>query len=173
MWRTVPATAAAILLLPGLALGQQPVSSFDQLPARLKTGDKVRVTDTQGRVVRGMVMALDAGSITLDKADGTAVPADRVRLIQQEKGSKLLGLLIGFGIGAAAGFAFAAQAETAEEAMGGYLVAGVGAGAGLAVGALMPRVRDVYRAPSGAASRLAISPIVTPRTKSVVLSFSF
>lgn len=170
---TIIAAALATLLVPALAAGQQPVSSFDQLNNVLKTGDKVRVTDSDGREASGRVLALDAGSITLDEADGKRFPADRVRLVQRLKASKLLGCLIGTGAGIAGGFIFAEAAETGEEALGGYIFPFIGAGAGTLIGAFMHRAHDVYRAPSGGTNRLTLAPVLTPRAKGLALSWTF
>ena len=169
-----PLAALLVVLLPALAAAQEPVKSFDQLGGVLNVGNKVRVTDTEGREVSGRVTAIDAKSIMLDKANGTRLPADRVRLVQRLKRSTGYGCLIGLGAGIVGGLVFASNAETGEEAMGGYLFPGIGAGVGTLIGAFVTRSHDVYRAPGASGNaRLSIAPVVTPRTKGVALSYSF
>jgi hypothetical protein len=169
-----PLAAVLIILLPALSAAQQPVKSFDQLGGVLNIGNKVRVTDTEGREVSGRVTALDAKWITLDRADGTVLSADLVRLVQRVKRSKGYGCLIGLGAGIVGGFVYASSAETGEEAMGGYLVPGIGAGIGTLVGAFVTRTHDVYRAPGASGSaRLSLAPVITPHTMGAAVSFSF
>jgi hypothetical protein len=168
-----PLAAVLILLLPAISAAQ-PVKSFDQLSTRLKPGDKVYVTDAQGREVKGKITELRDASITLNGDGQTTLQAESVRLVQQKKGSKLLGCLIGFGAGVAGGFAFSAAAETGDEATGGYLFPPIGAGVGTLIGAFMPRTRDIYRAPGASGSaRLSLAPVIAPRTKGVAVAFSF
>jgi hypothetical protein len=58
--------------------------------------------------------------------------------------------------------------------MGGYFFPPIGAGVGTLIGALMPRTRDIFRAPGASGStRLSLAPVITPRTKSVAVAFSF
>ena len=171
---TIVTAALAVLLLPALAGAQTPVRSFDQLDTRLKVGDKVSVTDTQGREVKGKVLAFDAVSITLDKP-GATLPADRVSVIQERKGSKLLGMLVGLGAGVAVASLQRQSAETYEgqETIVPFCI-GVGAGVGALVGAFVPRFSDIYQAPDGRpGARVRLAPVVAPRTKGVALSFSF
>jgi hypothetical protein len=171
----VAVLVAMALCLPASVAAQKPVTAFDQLNTRVSIGDTVRVVDGQGREVKGRILELHDASITLKGTDQTTLQADDVRLVRQSRTWKGFGCLIGLGIGAAVGLAYEASVNRSaeEETSALILSAAVGAGAGVAVGALFPRVRDVYRAPGGAASRLAISPMVTPRAKGVVLSFSF
>jgi hypothetical protein len=169
-----PIAAALIVLLPALSAAQEPVKSFDQLGGILNVGNKVRVTDTEGREVGGRVTALDATSITLNKNDSTVLSADRVRLVQRLKRSKGYGCLIGLGAGIAGGLVYASSAETGEDAMGGYLFPGIGAGIGTLVGAFITRTHDVYRAPASAGSaRLSVAPVITPRARGVAVAYSF
>ena len=169
-----PLGAMLIVLLPTLAAAQEPVKSFDQLGGVLNVGNKVRVTDTENREVSGKVTALDAKSITLDKAGGTTLLAERVRHVQRLKRSKGYGCLIGIGAGVVGGLIFAASAENGEEAMGGYLFPGIGAGVGTLVGAFITRSHEVYRAPSTSGNaRLSVAPLITPRMRGVAVRYSF
>jgi hypothetical protein len=177
-----PLGAMLIVLLPALAAAQEPVRSFDQLNTRLRVGDRVSVTDTQGREVTGKISELHDASITLDGDAQTVLNAEKVRLVERRTKSvgkaALWGLLIGGAAGAAAG-AVDSSCSTGDCMSGpgvGFLFgAGFGAGIGAAMRAVLPAGRkEVYRAPGASGSaRLSLAPVITPRTKGVALSYSF
>jgi hypothetical protein len=176
---------ASVLCLPGFAAAQGTGKTFDQLSSRLQIGNTVRVTDTEGREVKGKLTELRDTSITVNGGVPTTFEAGRVRLIQNR--TKSYGMCVGLGvlIGGAIGVAMGAAYNSNEgsgpwESAGpllyfGGIVAGIGAGAGAGIGAAIPaKWKEVYRAPGASASaRVSIAPMVTPRTKGVVLSFSF
>jgi len=169
-----PLVAALIVALPALAAAQEPVKSFDQLGGVLNVGNKVRVTDTENRKLSGRITALDARSITLDKAGGTTLSADRVRRVERLKRSKGYGALVGVGAGVVGGLVYASSAATAEDAIGGYLFPGIGAGVGTLVGTFVTRSHDVYRAPGASGiARLSLAPVITPRAKGLAVVYSF
>ena len=182
-WKVALALAVISLLLAfALAAAQEPVRSFDQLDTRLKPGDTVWVTDAQGREIKGKITSLAAEVLAL-KADGSRTfSAADVRLVEERRGDSLLnGGLIGFGIGGV-GFGLTCLATIDDQDRGWcalvtVVYGGIGAAAGVAVDALIPGKKIVvYRAPApGGArtSRLSVSPLVTPRTKGVALSFAF
>jgi len=182
-WKVALALAIISLLLAfALAAAQEPVRSFDQLDTRLKPGDTVWVTDAQGREIKGKITSLAAEVLAL-KADGSRTfSAADVRLVEERRGDSLLnGGLIGFGIGGV-GFGLTCLATIDDQDRGWcalvtVVYGGIGAAAGVAVDALIPGKKIVvYRAPApGGArtSRLSVSPLVTPRTKGVALSFAF
>ena len=114
----------------------------------------------------------------------TTVDAQRVRLIRKDEGKSfrrpvLWGMLIGGVVGGALGFQ--ATADNSYEAAGAVMLVGaaiglgIGAGVGVGVGATRPaKWNEVYRAPAASGGvRLSITPMITPRAKGVVLSFSF
>jgi hypothetical protein len=181
-----PAMTAAlgILFLPGLVLGQEPVRSFDQLNTRLKVGDKVYVTDAQGREREGEIVELSVSSLTLDTDGAKKLAVSYVRLVQERQHDSLKnGALIGLGVGAglAGGLIVAVcsgdECEVGADwvllAVGAY--AGIGAAIGTGIDALVPgKKRVVYRAPAGGPSaRLMLVPVLTPRTKGFALSLTF
>jgi hypothetical protein len=178
-----PLAALLIVLLPALAAAQEPVKSFDQLNTRLKVGDTVWVTDAQGREIKGKVQGLDAASLKLDARTPLWFAASDVRVIQERRPDSVKnGALIGLG----AGGAFAIVAMLTQDFEGctvgcvvGVLAYGgaIGAGVGALVDVMIPgKKQAVYRA-SGAAgatsARFSVAPVITPRTKGVVLSISF
>ena len=95
--------AVLILLLPAISAAQ-PVKSFDQLITRLKPGDRVWVTDAQGREVEGTIQHLSANQLVLDAEGASAFTARDVKLIKEYKGDSVKnGALIGLGIGGGLG----------------------------------------------------------------------
>jgi hypothetical protein len=183
---TVVATASAILLLPALVLGQDPVTNFDQLNTRLKVGETVYVTDTQGREREGKILELSVSSLTLDnRVARQKLAVGEVQLVQtRQRDSLLNGALIGLTIGAGVGAGLVAASKCdagdcydtsgAEIFIGGVCLA-AGVGIGLVADAAHPgKKRVIYRAPGGSPSaRVMFTPVVTPRMKRVALSFSF
>jgi hypothetical protein len=183
MRRTVTMAAALVILLPGMVKGQQPVKSFDQLNVRLKVGDKVLVTDTQGRKYQGKIDDLSSSALVLDRTQ-TLSAAD-VQLIEDRPADTLKnGALIGMGtavalVGGSMAAACSGEPDCAPSAgwmtfaIGVY--AGIGAAIGTGIDALIPgKTRVVYRAPAPAtAARLRLVPSVRPGAKAIALSVSF
>jgi hypothetical protein len=193
---TTPAAAivAALLAAPVLALAQEPVTSFSQLNTRLKPGASVYVTDARGREIKGKIQGLSADGLTLEvpatwpseSAQSTTLAAGDVSLIRDRPRDSLWnGTLIGLGVGAAPWCIAAAASHepgmsVGVECLEGTVVFGsIGALIGLAIDAGHGKKVTIYRAPStpgtGGSShaRLSIAPVLTPRTKGVVVAFSF
>ena len=182
MRTTLTAAAVALTLLPALALAQEPVPAFDRLNTRLKIGDQVVVTDTQGRRRAGSLVGLSPSSLTLDGKPGRTFPASDVRLIEERrpdslKNGALIGLASGFAVGAGLAASICSQdgCEGAGIAAGVALYAGIGAAIGAGIDALIPGKKlVVYQAADGRTSaRLMLAPVVTPHTTGVAFSLSF
>jgi hypothetical protein len=182
------AVAAALLLLPAFARAQEPVRSFDELDTRLKPGDTIWVTDVQGREIAGKIRSLDATGLTLSQDTGgrrdarflRVYRAADVRTVHHEPHDSLReGAAVGLAAGAVLTAAACRNTHGGEVALCavliGPMVGGLSTLAGLAVDAMIPGPRQlVYRAPSAAGSAgLSFAPIVTPRAKGVIVSFSF
>jgi hypothetical protein len=173
---------AVALTAPAVAAAQEPVRSFDQLNTRLKPGDTVWVTDAQGREVKGKIVDLAPGAVTV-KADASRTygPAD-VNLIHERRPDSLKnGALIGLGVGGGLTLGLCLAGSESEDAGWCALAAGIYGGAGAAIGvgidALIPGKKIVaYRAPGPAgapSARVSFAPVITPRAKGVAVSFSF
>jgi hypothetical protein len=181
--KTAVVLASALIAMPAIAAAQEPVKSFDQLNTRLRPGDTVWITDAQGREVKGKIVDLAPGAVTL-KADASRTygPAD-VNLIHERRPDSLKnGALIGLGVGGGLTLGLCLAGSESEDAGWCALAAGIYGGAGAAIGvgidALIPGRKIVaYRAPgsSGAArqARLSIAPVISPRAQGVALSFTF
>jgi hypothetical protein len=182
----VVAVVAALFLAPASAAAQEPVSSFDRLNTRVSVGDKVTVTDAEGRQVTGRIGTLKDASISIVGIDTTTLPADRVRLVERRSKSVGRAALWGAGLGAlaGAGLASAAESETCvSDCVSGSAVALIGipvlAAAGTLVGAIvggvLPAKRQVvYRASvTGERARLSLLPVLGPKVKGLSVVYSF
>lgn len=175
-----------VVLAPALAAAQEPVKSFDQLNTRLKAGDTVRVTDAQGREVKGKVLELAPSALTLDHDGPRTLQARDVQKVAQRKGhpiakGALWGLLAGAVGGAVIGAGSGNDSDVGTKggwaAAGAGIFGGIGAGVGAGVGALMPgKEVVVFRsagAPGSDSARLSLTPVITPRTAGLRVSFAF
>ena len=177
------AVLAAMLGAPAPAAAQEPVKSFDQLNTRLKVGDKVWVTDAQGRELQGKIHSLSSDALTLGTDGARTFAARDVSAIRERPPDSLKnGALIGFGVGG--GLALGACLSYAEGSDdGGWCAAlvgiygALGAGLGVGIDALIPgKKRVAYRAPGAAGAaqaRLSVAPVIMPRHRGVAVSFSF
>jgi hypothetical protein len=185
-----PLAAVLIILLPVVTAAQEPVKSFDQLNTRLKVGDTVWVTDVQGREVKGKIRELGPLSLVIDSGGPRMLASADVRLVQErhadsKKDKALIGLTVGAGGGFLLGVVLAdALDESGSDlsssesaALFAALGAGVGAGLGALFDGLNPgKPRVVYRAAGFAGAALGtvrIAPVITPRTKGVVVAFTY
>jgi len=175
-----PLAALLIVLLPAVSAAQEPVKSFDQLDTRLKAGDTVWVTDARGREVRGQIQSLSPDALTLNAGGSRTFGAGDVRVIHERQhdslkngaliGGCVLGGLVLFGCLATSGREESATCAGAA-AFNGVIGAAIGAGIDAAIKG--PKL-VVYRAPGASSSaRLSLTPVITSRTKGVVLSYSF
>jgi len=182
-WKVAVVLAVVSLLLAfALAAAQEPVRDFTQLNTRLKPGDKVWVTDAQGREIKGRIVALGTDVLTLDAGGSKTFSAGDVRLVMERRHDSLAsGALIGLGVGGL-GTGLACLASMEEPDRGWCLpiavvYGGIGAAIGLGIDAMIPGKNLVaYRAPgapSTASARLSIAPLITPRAKGLAVAFSF
>lgn len=181
-----PLIVAALYLAPASAAAQEPVSSFDRLNTRVSVGDKVMVTDAEGRHFTGQISMLKDASITVVGIGTTTLPADRVRLVERRSKSigkaALWGAAAGAVVGAALAIAIGSE-ECSSDCIGGAAAAiiavPIGAGAGTLVGAIvrgvLPDKRHVvYRASvTGERASLSLFPVLGPKVKGLSIVYSF
>ena len=161
----------------------QTAASFDELPLVLRQGDRVTVTDNNGRSMKGRIIELSRSTLSLDARGARHdLHADDVSLIRQRRQDTLRnGALIGLGVGAipaaylsllAHGYAHNEGGESAASGVAGWsllLAAGIGAG----VDALIRRSHVIY-GPTGAAQRrLTVSPLLSGHRRGVAVSLGF
>lgn len=177
-------TAALVLGLVMMAFAttaeaQEPVATFSELNSRLRIGDKVWVTDTQGREHHGRLAGLQDASLTLDTASPTTFRVDEVREIRRQRRDSLVnGMLIGFGAGALFGRFTDKGSKCGSDPEcllypGTYGALGMGLGA-LADAIVPGREVVVYRAAGGRTPvRLQWRPVMNGRAVGFAFSVSF
>ena len=171
--------ALAVSTCSVMARAQDAANTFQQLQARVKPGDVVVVTDTEGRDVRGRITVLSPSSLAID-VDGR--PAEwsegGVRLIRHRQSDSLVnGTLIGLGVGAAVGVLAAGQASlasnfTTSDDSGGdelaiLLFGALGAGLGMGIDAAWRDDVLVFRAGGATTASLRVIPLVLPRAQGI------
>ena len=171
--------AAAAVLWPASAEAQTVAQSFEKLIGSVNAEEKVIVTDTGGRRIKGPLLAVDEDSLSL-ATDGRAQTLARpdVRTVRVADGLGN-GALIGTGAGLGAALGILAIVRSGD----GYVLpsAKVGAplllsGIGALVGVLVDRAHEggrvLYVSP-GQTSGLVVSPLVGKDRQGVLVSVSF
>ena len=169
------AVKSAALLLAGLlatalpASAQESAASFETLAERIRVGQSIWVTDTQGREIRGRLERLSRNGLVLRTNGLEAFGAPDVRRVRaRDRDSLKNGTLIGLAIGGGLGTAWCIGAiaddsndiDASVECAEGFTVfPGLGALAGLTIDAAIPgKVRVVYQAsPPRATSRTTVT----------------
>jgi hypothetical protein len=105
----------ALLLSPGAAVAQQPVSTdaeisaYRQLAADIPLGSRVKVHIKNGRRMTATLMAVDGGGIVVQRESRLPEPAVRIafadlaRLQRDQKSGFTVGKAIGIGLAAGVG----------------------------------------------------------------------
>ena len=155
MRRTVVVSFVALMPLAPSQGSAQVLQSFDDLALRVNLDDQLQVEDQSGGKATGRLTRLTRDEIAIQTDAGEKrVTSDTVREIAMRGHSLRKGALIGTGVFAVLG----ALAVCSHRGGGDCVIVGplgaapIGAGAGVAVGALISRMRTVYRAPESRAS---------------------
>lgn len=175
--RFVMTTLALFLVsLPGIALAQD--QSLQDVRNTLREGDWVRIVDITRKPASGRLVSLDSGSFLLRKrGKSVTIPDNRVYLIQvpRREGD---GVLIGMGIGAAAGLIFArVDCRDASEhgdcvRAASIVFGGSMAAAGALIDHLVKRYTTVFdRTATGRSTR--ITPMFGARRRGLAIAISF
>ena len=160
----------------------------EEIQRVVKAGHKVSILDDQGREVTGRIGELKADALTvLVGGDRTDVPYNRILRIDRPHDGLANGALIGFGVGAALGFAAVLSEETndcdpsaffgcGDPTGAAYIVAplfvgGIGAGVGVAVDAMIRRDRKLYRRPG--ANAISVSPALGRGRRGIAVAVSW
>jgi hypothetical protein len=133
---------SCLVLLP-IPAGAQTIQSFEDLPLRINLGDQVRVKDESGARTAGRLTRFTRDEITIQTDAGEKrLSAETVRDVAVRGHSLGKSALIGAGAFAVLAIVAASRGNTnASPAAAGML----GAGAGLAIGALIPQMKTIYR----------------------------
>ena len=170
------------------AATQAPTAEAEEIRRRVRVGQKVSITDDQGRQVEGRISTLSADGLTLvSRRDSTDIPYDRIVRVDRPRDGLGNGAVWGLGVGAASGF-LALLAEENRECEPGFfscgdpepkhylviplMTGGLGAAIGVGVDALIRREPNIYRRGSGTA-RLLVRPAFGRGIKAAVVSVSW
>ena len=177
--KTVLGSIAAVLVAS---------SAFAQpaeIQERVKDGQKVSVTDSQGRQFSGRVSEKTAGGLTIIKGRQRAeIPYDQITSIDRPKDRLWNGALYGALIGAGLGLVTPSETEIegcdpalftdcSTDATGLSVIGGsvVGALLGAGVDALIRRDRNIYRRPG--TTRIGVSPHYGRRAGGLMVSVAW
>ena len=145
----------------------------DEIRSRVKDGQKIVVTDDQGRTLSGRMGELSPDALMLLVGrDTKKVPYDRIVSIDRPRDrlwdGALAGLVVGAGIGAVA----AASDDSSWRSLSWQVLppmfGGIGAFIGVAVDAAIRRDSNLYRRTGP--TRISLSPALGPRHRSVAIS---
>ncbi len=146
---------AAFLLLTPPTVSAQVVQVFEDLALRVDLGDRVQVEDQSGGKATGRLTRLTREEIVIrTEAGERRFRRDTVRAVAVGRHPFRKAAFIGAGVFAVLGGLAVCAHEGGRDCVvvGPLGAAPIGAGAGLAIGALVSRMRPVYRAPEGVAA---------------------
>jgi hypothetical protein len=162
------AAVALIGLMGSTTEAQEIARTFDHLPALLKAGDTVRVTDASGLQFSGRIIQLTPTTIGVlsQGARRDLTEADVLSIVRRNGGDAGRGARWGLAVGAAFGLLLTVPMATDcyecgwQIPLAGAMFAGIGAGVGAGVGASLTTRELVYSRGNAAGTKMAISPIV-------------
>lgn len=139
-----------VLLTPSLGMSQ-PHESFQDLALRVDIDDRLWIDDQSGVRTTGRLTRLTRDEITIRTDAGEQRFASAaIRTIVVRRAPRRAAVLLGAGLGAAAGALAACTGSDREEcADAPILLGGVGAGVGLALSSLVGQSTTVYPPPIG------------------------
>jgi hypothetical protein len=175
----VAAAVGGVMLAASPAWAQERATSLDQLRVLVGAGDEITVTNRDGQTVKGRVLSLSPGTLSIAARNGDRTFSDNdINTVSRREGDSLAnGAKIGFGIGA--GFGFLAGLALAGEVRDSAaffipvvagLYGGLGAGIGVGFDAMIEGDRVIYaRAPG----RFSVTPIAGKGRGGVRVAWGF
>ena len=154
--RTGLVSFVALMLLAPSQGSAQALQSFEDLALRVNLDDQLQVEDQSGVKATGRLTRLTRDEIAIQTDAGEKrFTSDTVRAVAVRGHALRKGALIGAGVFAVLGAVAVCSREGSEGTASSSdrsAAAPFGAGVGLAMGALIPQMRTVYRAPENRAS---------------------
>jgi hypothetical protein len=148
----------ALMLAVASPVSAQTLRAFDDLALRVNFGDLLRVEDQSGVKATGRLTRLTADELAIQTETGEKrFTPDTARAVAVRGHALRKGALVGAGVFAVLGPVLLCSREARDGSNGDCAIglltfAPFGAGVGLALGALTPQMRTVYRAPESRAS---------------------
>jgi hypothetical protein len=175
---------AGVLLMSGIAWAQDSVSSFENLPGRVQSGDTLSVTDATGTRIQGRLVNVSATSLELSYrgARRAFTIADIREIRRREPDGRWNGALIGLAAGSGAGLlSIPVTCGTNDKECGaivGLLFVPIGAAIGTVTGAMidgrMAKSTLLYRGPASTPrAALSLAPLVGRRSRGFALTVRF
>jgi hypothetical protein len=157
MRRTVVVSSFALMLFARSQCSAQALQSFEDLALLVNLDDDIRVEDQSGDRVTGRLVRLTRDEVWIRTDAGEKrFTRDNVREVAVRGHPLRKGALVGAGVFAVLGaVAMCSHGDEHCGIVGPLSAAPVGAGVGLAVGALVSRMKPVYRGPE---SRVSVPP---------------
>ena len=159
------------------SVGEAQSLSFDRLALQLDQGDRITVTDREGRELEGRIVGLSSSTLSLQagglRHDLTGGDVSVIR--RQARDSLKNGAMIGFLSGAAFAVGLVAGSECSNAGLTLYaasLFGGAGAAIGVGVDALHQGSQVVYSA-APPTRRFAVSPVVSRGSRGLSVSLGF
>jgi len=168
----------ALSVLGNCEMAAQQARSFVQLQVLVQQDDKVTVTERDGRITKGRIVAVTDSSLLLRVGGALRdlSETDVVEIRQRRADS----LTNGAKYGAVAGgtFGILGALLVAGDCVGcGVAVAGLytamGAGIGAGIDALIVRQKTIFTINRISSNRISMRPMLSSNTKGLTLSFSF
>jgi hypothetical protein len=151
------AVFVALMLAPSQGSAQA-LRSFEDLALRVNHDDQLRVEDLSGVKATGRLTRLTRDAMAIQTEAGEKrFTSDTVRTVAVRGHALRRGALVGAGVFTVLGMVAMCSREPEREGSANCVVRSLGvppfgAGVGLAIGALVPQMRAVYRAPEHRAS---------------------
>jgi hypothetical protein len=152
--RTALVSFVALVLLAPSAGWAQALQSFEDVALRVNLDDQLQVEDRSGAKATGRLTRLTRDEIAIQTEAGEKrFTRETVRAVAVRGHALGRGALIGAGVFAVLGAVATCSHEKGENCVivGAFRAVPIGAGVGLAIGALTPRTRAVYREPENRA----------------------
>jgi hypothetical protein len=174
--RTAICSVVALLMSSSVS-----AQTADEIQQRVKDGQKVSVTDSEGREFSGRVVGKTNSALTIVKGQRRSeISYDRITSIDRPKDSIWNGAVFGLLVGAGVGFAAAEGVNLCDAptcppsdgiGLGIVIGSGIGALVGSGIDALMRRERNIYRRPGTA--RVDVVPTFAGRRGGLALSVAW
>ena len=165
---------AAVSILSAARAPQPTAASFEQLEVLVRSGDKVRVTDTSGSRLSGTIMKVTPSLLSLKVGDSLRELAQSdVAVIQQRRGDSLSnGALTGLGVGAGFGMVMCARCHVGPGLAAAAFYGGLGARR-VGIDAMLRADVVLFQRKPGSGARISVAPQLASSHKGVTVSVRF
>ena len=166
---------ASATVLSRAQVGTGVARSFEQLGVLVSPGQKISVTDVEGRRYSGTIAGLSSSSLSVMVGNELRQlrESDIAALRQRRSDSLGNGALWGLAAGVTVGMVQCGRCHVGPGLAIGALYGGAGASIGVALDALVKSDLVVYQNRGSAATRVSVVPQLAPSHQGVALSIKF